>query len=57
VGAGIVGLVFVSFRFVEAFGGGGADGAGPAGISAVVDVLLPQPATAIAAAASRAESW
>src|SRR3954452_7802242 len=53
---GTAGFVFVSFRFDDALGGGGALGEEPAGMSAVVALPPPppQPATAIAAAASRA---
>src|SRR3954471_19630108 len=55
---GTTGFDFVSFRFVEALGAGGGAGASAAGMSAVlVASEPPQPATAIAAPASRAGRW
>src|SRR3954451_15681086 len=58
---GTAGFVFVSFRFVDAFGVAvaGVPGGGPAGMPAVVALPPPppQPATASAATASRTERW
>src|SRR4051794_16718939 len=55
---GTTGFDFVSFRLVDAFGAGGAAGAAPAGIWAVlVGSEPPQPVTAMAAPASTAVRW
>src|SRR5437764_13094618 len=57
LGFGTTGFDFVSLRLVEACGGGGVVGAGPAGICAGLASEPPQPATASEATASSVGMW